>query len=223
MKTKIMSMFAAATLVITALSCKGENKNETDAAAAEAVKEAPMEAITYTVDPASSSIEWVGSKPTGEHMGTIAIAKGMVKVNADKIEGGSFTVDMKSITVTDLEGDDKASLEGHLKGEAEGKEDHFFNVAEYPTASFEITGISEKDSKTMVDGNLTIKGIKKNISFPATTSMEGDMMSLTSEEFTIDRTDWSVNYASKSIFENLGDKFVNDDIKLKVMIKAKKA
>ena len=223
MKTKVMSMFAAATLVITAISCKGENKNETDAAAAEAVKEAPMEAATYTVDTASSTIEWVGSKPTGEHTGTIAVSDGMIKVNADKIEGGSFTVDMKTITVTDLEGDDKASLEGHLKGEGEGKEDHFFNVAQYPTANFEITGISEKEGKTMIDGNLTIKGVKKNISFPATTSMEGDMMSLTSEEFTIDRTEWNVNYASKSVFENLGDKFVNDDIKLKVMIKAKKA
>ncbi|MFL1895975.1 YceI family protein [Aquimarina sp. 2-A2] len=223
MKTNVMSMFAAATLVITAISCKGENKNETDAAAAEAVKEAPMEAATYTVDTASSTIEWVGSKPTGEHTGTIAVSDGMIKVNADKIEGGSFTVDMKTITVTDLEGDDKASLEGHLKGEGEGKEDHFFNVAQYPTANFEITGISEKEGKTMIDGNLTIKGVKKNISFPATTSMEGDMMSLTSEEFTIDRTEWNVNYASKSVFENLGDKFVNDDIKLKVMIKAKKA
>ncbi|TYP70906.1 YceI family protein [Aquimarina intermedia] len=223
MKTKVMSVFAAATLLITAISCKGENKNETDAAAAEAVKEAPMEAATYTVDTASSTIEWVGSKPTGEHTGTIAVSDGMIKVNADKIEGGTFTVDMKTITVTDLEGDDKASLEGHLKGEGEGKEDHFFNVAQYPTANFEITGISEKEGKTMIDGNLTIKGVKKNISFPATTSMEGDMMSLTSEEFTIDRTEWNVNYASKSVFENLGDKFVNDDIKLKVMIKAKKA
>ncbi|WP_378187047.1 YceI family protein [Aquimarina sp. W85] len=223
MKTKIMSVFALATLVFTSISCKGENKNETEAAAAEAVKEAPVEAISYNVDPATSTIEWVGSKPTGEHKGTIAIANGTVKATADNIEEGSFTIDMNTITVTDLEGDEKAGLEGHLKGEGEGKEDHFFNVAEHPTASFEITGISEKEGKTMIDGNLTIKGIKKNISFPATTSIEGDTMSLTSEEFTINRTEWNVNYGSKSVFEGLGDKFINDDIKLKVMIKAKKA
>ncbi|MBQ4820369.1 YceI family protein [Aquimarina sp. MMG016] len=223
MKIKLVSTLAITALVITAFSCKGEKKNETEASAAEEVKEAPAAAITYTIDPASSIIEWIGSKPTEKHTGTIKVSGGSVEVKEDKIESGSFTVDMTSITVTDLEGDEKTSLEGHLKGEGEGKEDHFFNVAKFPNATFELTGVTEKDGKIYLEGNLTIKGIKKNISFPATTTIEGDAMTLNTEVFTINRTDWKVNYASKSIFTDIGDKFINDDIELKITVKANKA
>ena len=48
-------------------------------------------------------------------------------------------------------------------------------------------------------------------------------MTLTSETFTIDRSKWNVKYGSKSFFDNLGDKFINDDIELKIMVKAVKA
>ncbi len=223
MKTKLINTLAIMALVVTAFSCKTEKKNETEAAAAEEVKEAVATAVTYVVDPGSSNIDWIGSKPTENHTGTIQLSKGKVKVLEGKIEEGSFVIDMTSINVTDLEDKEKAYLEAHLKGEGEGKEDHFFNVAKFPEASFEVTGISDKEGKTYIEGNLTLKGIKKNISFPATTSVDGDTMTLTTEAFTINRTDWGVNYGSKSIFENLGDKFINDDIELKVSIKAKKA
>ncbi|GAA0726380.1 hypothetical protein GCM10009430_33270 [Aquimarina litoralis] len=223
MKTKLVNLLAIAVIIVSAISCKGEKKNETEATAAEEVKEAPAEAITFVVDNAASTIDWVGKKPTENHTGTISIAKGKVKTQDGKIQSGSFVIDMTSINVTDLEGKQKAGLEGHLKGEGEGKEDHFFNVAKFPNASFEVTGITEKDGKSMIEGNLTIKGIKKNISFPATTTVEGDTMTLNSEVFTINRTDWGVNYGSKSVFENLGDKFILDDIELKVSLKANKA
>lgn len=223
MMTKLINIFAIAALVITGVSCKGEKKNETKATEAEEVVKAPAAAITYKVDTGSSGIEWVGKKPTENHTGTINIAKGKVKTEDGKVQSGSFVIDMTSINVTDLEGDQKAGLEGHLKGEGEGKEDHFFNVAKFPNASFEITGISEKEGKSIIEGNLTIKGIKKNISFPASTSVDGDTITLTSEVFTINRTEWGVNYGSKSVFENLGDKFILDDIELKVNLKATKA
>lgn len=223
MKTKLNFLSLLAVFTVFFISCKGEKKNETDANAAEEVKETPVAAITYAADPASSTIEWVGKKPLGQHTGTIAISQGTLSVKGDAIESGTFMMDMNSITVTDLEGEEKAGLEGHLKGLAEGSEDHFFNVAKFPTASFAITGISEEEGKKYVKGNLTIKGISKNISFPVTTSTQGDEMTLSSETFTINRTQWNVNYGSKSIFSDLGDKFINDDIELKVTIKAKKA
>ncbi len=223
MKTKLINTLAIMTLVVTTFSCKSEKKNETEAATPEEVKEAPVTAITYQIDPANSTIEWAGIKPTEKHTGTLNLADGKVKVENGNIRNGLFIIDMSSILVTDLEGDEKAALEGHLKGEGENKEDHFFNVAKYPTASFEVTGINEKEGKTYLEGNLTIKGIEKNISFPISTSVEGDVMTFTTEVFTIDRTEWGVNYGSKSVFENLGDKFINDDIELKISIKANKA
>ncbi|MDY8134129.1 YceI family protein [Aquimarina sp. 2201CG5-10] len=223
MKIKLLmsSMLVASATIF--FSCKGEKKNETEAATAETVKEAPVSAITYTVDTNASIIEWIGSKPLENHTGTIKLSKGALTAKEGALESGTFTINMSSIAVTDLEGDGKASLEGHLKGASKENEDHFFNVSKFPTASFEITGITAKEGKKYLEGNLTIKGITKNISFPAATSIEGDTMTLSTETFTIDRTQWGVNYASKSIFGDIGEKFIKDDIQLKVSLKAKKA
>lgn len=223
MKINVLSLFAIAAVLSFTFSCKGEKKNEAEATDAEEVVEAPAAAVVYNLDTANSTIDWTGKKPTGAHTGTIDLAEGTVQTQDGAVESGSFTIDMTSIKVTDLEGDEKASLEGHLKGEGEEKQDHFFNVAKYPTATFQITGITEEGGKTMVQGNLKMKGTEKNISFPATVRMNGDMMNLESEVFTIDRTTWGVNYGSKSVFENLGDKFINDDIELKVSLQASKA
>jgi len=162
-------------------------------------------------------------KPLEKHTGTINLSNGTATVKDGQLESGTFTIDMNSITVTDLEGNSKAKLEGHLKGLQEKSADHFFNVTKFPSATFEITSLGNKEGKTYLEGNLTIKGIKKNISFPANTTIEGDTMTISTEVFTINRTAWNINYASKSIFTDLGDKFIKDDIELKLEIKATKS
>jgi polyisoprenoid-binding protein YceI len=223
MKIRFASTLIITVLLITAYSCKEEKQNETKANTPEEVKEALVEAITYNVDVASSSIDWVGSKPLEKHTGTLKLTSGTFEAKQGVIISGSFIIDMTSINVTDLEGDSKTDLEGHLKGEEKGAEDHFFNIAKFPKGIFIVTGISEKEGKMSIEGNLTLKDIEKNISFSATTSVEGDVITLISEVFTINRTDWGVNYASKSVFGNLGDKFINDDIEIKIRIKANKS
>ena len=76
-----------------------------------------------------------------------------------------------------------------------------------------------------MSGNLTLKGTSKNVEIPVTYSMNDDQSTLKieSEPFTIDRTDWNVNYGSKSVFDDLKDKFVNDEIEITFMLQAKKA
>ncbi len=224
MKMNILKITTIIALITSIVACKGDKKNETTATEADVVAVTPVVANKYKAIPAESTIDWSGSKPTGTHTGTITIESGAISVKEGKIESGSFLIDMNTITVTDLEsGKGKEDLEAHLKGTVEEKKDHFFNVADHPNAAFEVTGVSEADGHTILKGNLTIKGIKKNISFPVSVSEEGDIMTLTSETFTINRTDWGVNYGSKTIFDNLGDKFVSDDIELKVTLKASKA
>ncbi|WP_335964528.1 YceI family protein [Galbibacter sp. PAP.153] len=223
MKKNFLSISLIACLTVFT-ACKTEKKNETSANDAETVTETTVEAVKYKAVPEESIIEWKGSKPTGTHTGTISLESGVIAIKDGALESGNFLIDMNTITVTDLEaGDGKEDLEAHLKGTVEGKEDHFFNVAEHPTAYFEVTGIEEIEGKTHIKGNLAIKGTKKNISFPVTVTENGDVATLTSEPFTIDRTNWNVNYGSKSVFDDLGDKFVNDDIELVVKVKAKKA
>ncbi len=162
---------------------------------------------------------WEGSKPTGTHHGTIQLESGTIHLNEGKVEAGNFVIDMNSITDEDLEGDQKANLEAHLKGTVEGKEGDFFNVNEFPTAKFEMTGIENN----IVKGNLTIKNKTNAVEFPATVTMEGDKLMLKSETFELDRTKWDVNYGSKSIFPNLGDKFISDTMKITVSLVATKA
>jgi len=219
MKIKFLSLFTMAVLFTALVSCKNETKNETEAADAEAAAEVSTEAAKYMVDKNESEIDWEGAKPTGTHTGTVKLESGVIRLE-DSVLSGSFLIDMTSILVTDLEGDQKASLEDHLKGTVEGKEGDFFNVQKYPTAAFEITGVTEKDGKKMMSGNLTLKETKKNIEFPVMYEVAGNTMTLKSEPFTIDRTEWGVNYGSKSVFDNLGDKFINDDIQLEFTIVA---
>ena len=46
------------------------------------------------------------------------------------------------------------------------------------------------------------------------------MVQVKSETFTIDRTKWGINYGSKSIFDNLGDKFIDDDMEITIDVTA---
>ena len=210
--------------ILSVVGCKdkAEEANTSNAEAA-AVSESTSE--KFTVNVSESTIEWKGYKPTGSHNGTISLDNGVFKTDDGKLQSGTFLINMKSISVTDLEaGDGKEDLEAHLKGTVDGKENHFFDVTKFPTAAFEITATeSLAAGKTRLSGNLAIKGQKHNISFPVNITNDGNQMTIESEPFTIDRTKWNVNYGSKSIFEGLGDKFINDDIELKISIKAKKA
>ena len=223
MKNKFTLLMLCASLALT-VSCKKDNTDNAETTEAVEAKEATAEAVKYNVNTEESVIDWTGSKPTGKHTGTIKISEGEFAVKNDSVESGKFTLDMNSITVTDLEaGNGKEDLEGHLKGL--GKEetaDHFFNVNKYPTGTFEITGITQEEGKTMVEGNLTLKETTKNIKFPATITVTPEAVTLVSESFKIDRTLWKVNYSSKSIFDNLGDKYVDDEIEIKVNLKAAK-
>ena len=225
MKKIVLS--CAVILALTVASCKNNNANaeqaveqaaDQAAAAVEKAATAVMVSGTYTVEP-SSVVEWVGKKPTGQHTGTIGLQSGSLTVDNGKVTG-DFTIDMNSITVTDItEADGKLDLEAHLKGT--GKEDgadHFFNVKAYPTGTFKLTSFDGAN----VTGDLTLKGKTKTISFPATLTITDNEVTLESKPFEINRVDFGVNYASKSVFGDLKDKFINDEIELVVKVKAKK-
>lgn len=203
-------------------SCKKEAENETTVDTVD-VTTIEDSAADFNVDTANSIIEWVGSKPAGKHTGTIAVKDGSFEVTDGNVSGGDFTIDMTSITVTDLEGDEKAGLEGHLKGTGEKeKENHFFNTNTFPTGNFKITSVEKADSLSTVKGVLTLKDISKEVSFPAKIEVSENSVKLVSEPFNINRTEWGVNYASQSVFDDLKDKFINDEIEIVVKVKATK-
>lgn len=215
---KLFIKFSVLAILIVSASC-AEKAKEAETKDAEKAAMSKATAVSFTADAENSVIEWKGFKPTGSHNGTIKINNGEINVNDNAIESGNFSINMNSIVVTDIPAEDEANgkLAGHLKSA------DFFDVDLYPSANFVVTGVkTTDDGLTYLYGNLTMKDTTNNIRIPVTTSIEGDKMMLTSETFTIDRSKWNVKYGSKSFFDNLGDKFINDDFELKVTLVANK-
>ena len=170
------------------------------------------------VDTDNSSMNWKGFKPTREHFGTIGLSEGFLEINRDKLVGGTVIIDMNSIIDTDMPADDKYNimLTEHLKS------DEFFDVTKYPTAKFAITSVKVMDGKLSVSGDLTIKDQTHNISFSASLETANGVSTFTSEVFTVNRADYNVTYKSKSFFNDLKDKFINDDFEISFIVKTKK-
>ena len=205
-------------LTLSLVGCKDKAK-EADTKEAETAAEVQATSVKYIADASASTIEWKGFKPTGTHNGTINIETGVFNVVDGNVDSGTFLINMKSIAVSDIPADNEGNgkLVGHLSNA------DFFDVEKFPSAAFEITGLSNVEGKDMLSGNLTLKDVKNNVTFPVTVATVGNELTITSEAFTIDRTKWNVQYGSKSIFDNLGDKFINDDIELKITVKATKS
>ncbi|MCB7481065.1 YceI family protein [Christiangramia sediminis] len=188
MKNRILKGGIAAVIVLTTLAFT-DNKKE--------------------VDVEASSVEWTGEKVTGSHNGTINLESGHLMMEDDKIVGGEFVMDMSTITVTDLTGENKGKLEGHLKSE------DFFGVEKHPTAKLVITSAAAKgNGKYGIVGDLTIK----NETHPITFDLEMNRDSA-STQLTIDRSKYNVRYGSGSFFDNLGDKTIYDNFELDVNLK----
>ncbi|MFT4673706.1 MAG: polyisoprenoid-binding protein YceI [Saprospiraceae bacterium] len=220
MKKTSLNIAFVALVALGITSCKDGAKESKTSEVKETLT-ATLAATPYTIQTEKATISWLGSKPVGTHTGTINVQDGAFYLQGTTIESGKFVIDMSSITVTDLdENSGKESLESHLKGTVEGKEGDFFNVTKYPTATFEVTGVTDMDGKTIMSGNLTMLDTTQNISFPVLITNQNNMVQVKSETFTIDRTKWGINYGSKSIFDNLGDKFIADDMEITIDVTA---
>jgi len=217
-KNQILKFVTILFIGLTVVACK-DAKNKTEATEAEEVTKVEEMAVKYMANTENSTLAWKGSKLTGTHNGTINISEGYLAFDNGQLNGGNFVVDMKTIKDLDLKDvNDNADLVGHLSSP------DFFDVENNPTSSFAITGVEEKDGKTIVKGNLTIKGIEKNIEFPATVSLEGDNVTFKSEAFTIDRTDWDIKFKSGKFFQDLAkDKMIDDNIEFQIEVKATKS
>ncbi|MBU2927339.1 YceI family protein [Winogradskyella psychrotolerans] len=161
-----------------------------------------------TVKVEDSSIIWKGYKVGGEHTGTINLKSGMLSFDGATLTGGTFTIDMTSINTTDLQGEYKGKLDGHLKS------DDFFGVEEFPTATLKITSVTGNDGNYNVKADITIKGKTEAISFPMIVKGNSATANL-----KIDRTKHNITYKSPSLLETIKDKAIYDDFDLNVTLK----
>jgi len=164
------------------------------------------------VDVQNSTIVWKGYKPTGSHTGTINLASGSLVLEGATLIGGSFIVDMATIE----DSEDNKRLEGHLRSA------DFFEIEKYAFSKFEITNSNTNDGKSFITGNMTIKDVTKEISFEGTISESDSTITLISETFQINRADFNVKFKSKTFFNDLKEKYINDEFDMQVTIVAQK-
>ncbi len=171
---------------------------------------ATVTAQTKKVDAAKSKINWVGKKITGQHEGTVTLKEGALVFKGKKLTGGSFTINMNSINVTDLKaGQGKEKLEGHLNA------DDFFGTAKFSTSTLVFKTIADKGNNVYaVTADLTIKGKTNPVAFNI--NVNGNNATTA---FKVDRTKYDIKYGSGSFFDNLGDNAISDEFDLTVDLK----
>jgi polyisoprenoid-binding protein YceI len=164
--------------------------------------------VKMVADTSKTLLTWLGEKVTGQHTGTIKLQSGWLVMKDNKIVSGEFALDMNSIK----ESTGNARLEGHLKSE------DFFSATKFPIAKLVITGSDSFEKGTaVVRGTLTIKGITNPIEFKSNSQNKDNGLWFYSN-IIVDRTKYEIKYGSGSFFDNLGDKVIYDEFKLKVAL-----
>lgn len=221
MKKGMLQISAALILGFALVSCgqapEGEKVEAQDKVETTAADKSTGSA--YAVSTEESKISWVGAKLVGNsHNGYIKLQDGQLTVEDGNLIGGTFVIDMSTITDTDLEDEGKRQkLEGHLKS------DDFFDVKAHPTATFEITSVetaaNREDATHTITGNLTMKGNTKSVTLPANISMEGNTIKASTPQFVIDRTQWEVMYGASAL-DVVKDNIIKDEVALEINLMA---
>lgn len=215
MRKKLFSLVIPAFFVAAVVvSCKKDKPLTSETNEVSTTKEGSQ----YTLDTLNSKVEWKGYKvfksESTSHFGTIKFESGDVTVKDGKLESGKFVADMGSLTSVDLKDDAEqlGKLNGHLKS------GDFFEVEKFPTASYEITKVTpatEGDYNTLLDGNLTIKGITKPVQFKANVSVKDGVVSVATEPKDIKREEFGVKFQAPA--EN---GVLKDEVTLQISVKA---
>lgn len=219
---KSLPIILAILLSAGAVACKDPSKSvpaaevgETAPAEAAAVEEAPAEeaeatTVTETIalTAENTKVEFVGSKVTGKHDGGFNEIEGSL-VLAQPLDKTTANVTVQAASVWS----DAEQLTEHLRS------GDFFEVETYPTATFNLTSIAaeaNEDGTRQVNANLTMRGVERPISFPASFDVSDDKVEI-SAEFSINRKDWGIVYAGQA------DDLIRDGVILKLSIDAERA
>ena len=199
---------------VTVAACDNNpTKNSTKATVNEPVATASQaatsaNAVVYTFSNEGSKVAFVGAKVTGKHEGGFGKFTGTVKIIDNDVANSTVSVDIEPTSLFA----DQEKLTTHLKSA------DFFDVEKFSKASFVSTQIKaggDKGATHTVIGNLTLHGVTKSISFPASikkveTGVEADA------DFGINRKDFGIAYAGKA------DDLIKDDVLIKLTVRTKK-
>ena len=194
------------------VSCNSSgNKAETKAAEEVNVVKDDATAEFSTIK-SDSHLEWRASHLGGvqKRFGKIKLTEATVLVNEGKVTNANVIVDISSLTVENFpEGaEETEKLRGHLLS------GDFFEVENYPTSRFAVTSVesSTGDYNSKVTGNLTILDATKSITFNANINVSDSQVSIQSEDFVVDRTDWGLTYNTEGTAGVPVDYLISNDV-----------
>ena len=165
--------------------------------------------MSFDVDTINSSIGWVGTMVgIYKHNGLIALKEGNLSWDGNAFTKGEFTINMNSITQLDSL---YKTVENKLVRHLESAD--FFDVNNYPTASFKITESNAGEST--IKGNLTIRGIT-NTETVSEIVFDKELGNV-SGKISFDRQKYGVFYKGSS-----KDMLISDVIDLKINLKLTK-
>ena len=209
MRRSVLLMIVAAVMFVSA--CSDPAADKTKAVTGEATQvgspAAAAQGQKYLITPQNSKIEFTGSKVTGSESGSFGDFSGQIDF-AGTPEQSRVNIVMKADSLTT----DSPDLSKHLKTA------DFFDVAKFPEATFVSTAIKpggENGASHTVTGNLTLHGVTKAVTFPATINVTPEAATVESS-FSINRKDFGINYAGAA------DNLIRDDVVLTLHVRATK-
>ncbi|MCS3529553.1 YceI family protein [Chryseobacterium sp. JUb7] len=166
----------------------------------------------------SSDIRWWGYKVVktvaSSHSGTVKLKSGKFNFDKTVLVDGEFVIDMKTILAGDVSDEDQLKLTNDLKST------NFFEVKKFPLAKFHLTKIiplANSEYNSTIYGDITIKGTRKTISFPANVYITQFTVVIESAKFSLNRRDFKVFYQS-----SLKDYFIKNEMDFQFKISTEK-
>jgi len=216
-----LSGIALLTLSLFISSCSNSNKTDNATTGDEVVVDS-ANGNELAINTETSKVGFTGYGVGKNHPGVFKISSGKVIIDNGKLTGGNFTININSLVLEQPEEMFQTKLKPHLLSA------DFLDATKYPDAKFEITLIkpytaSGKDTAVVsganysISGNLTLKGVTKNITFPANIEVADNSFKALAN-FNIDRTLWGIRYGND---KSLKDKFISESVNIRLDIVSK--
>lgn len=215
-----MNLLLAGSVIFFVSACEKTPKGD-DATITEKEQAVVPTGETYMIDTARSYVKFTGNGVGKNHPGTFKLNYGGVAVKNDSLSGGVVVININSMKMEQKGKDIEEKLRPHLLS------GDFFDASKFGTATFEITNVMpwkpKEGEKSLVEGanfsvsgNLKIKDVTKNITFPARIDLDGNTLKANAN-FDIDRREWQMNYGND---KTLGDKFISETVNIEMYLEA---
>ncbi len=167
----------------------------------------------YVIDPSHSAISFTARHAMVTKVrGNFGTYEGTAHVDASNPAASSVTVTIQTASVTT----GNEQRDGHLKTP------DFFDIENYPEATFVSTSVERDGTDWEITGDLTINGVTKSVTIPfEETGSARDPFGNTRVGFegatTIDRTEWNLSFNAAL---ETGGVLVSEKVKLEFDISA---